>query len=143
MTADLRLQVICRYVAELAAFEGDVAGRLERAQQLSSGHPDILAAIQRLRPMVQTHRDQLATYLKDFGGAEPNEKMANLQSASREARVMDANRNEMTRTRCASSCDGCRGPDDDSTCLALWRRAPPPVPVDPPGEDQCVATTKL
>ena len=72
MTVDLRLQVIRRTVAELAALEGDMAGKLERAQQLSSGYPDALAAIQRLRPMVQTHRDQLATYLKDSGGAGPS-----------------------------------------------------------------------
>ena len=55
MTTDLRFQLIRRTVAELVAFEGEVAGRLERAQQLSSGHPDALAAIKRLQPMVQTH----------------------------------------------------------------------------------------
>ncbi|HYN00330.1 MAG TPA: hypothetical protein VET25_11335, partial [Aestuariivirgaceae bacterium] len=33
---------------------------LDRAQQLFSGHPDALAVIQRLRPMVQTHRDHAA-----------------------------------------------------------------------------------
>ncbi len=88
MTVDLRLQVIRRTVAELAASEGDVAGRLERAQQLSSGHPDTLAAIQRLRPMVQTHRDQLATYLKDFGGAEPRREATSPQSTSTEATAL-------------------------------------------------------
>ena len=88
MTVDLRLQVIRRTVAELAASEGDVAGRLERAQQLSSGHPDTLAAIQRLRPMVQTHRDQLATYLKDSGGAEPSRETTGPQSTSREATAL-------------------------------------------------------
>jgi PDZ domain len=85
MTADLKFPLIRRSVAELVAFEGEVAGRLERAQQLSSGHPDALAAIQRLRPMVQTHRDQLATYLKDSGGAEPSGETKSPQSASREA----------------------------------------------------------
>ena len=87
MTLDLRLQVIRRTVAELAASEGDVAGRLERAQQLSSGHPDTLAAIQRLRPMVQTHRDQLATYLKDSGGAEPSRETTS-QSTSRQSNAL-------------------------------------------------------
>ena len=88
MTVDLRLQVIRRTVAELAAFEAEVAGRLARAQQLSSGHPDALAAIQRLRPMVQMHRDQLATYLKDSGGAEPGGETASPQSASRETTAL-------------------------------------------------------
>ena len=88
MMVDLRLQVIHRTVAELAASEGDVAGRLERAQQLSSGHPDTLAAIQRLRPMVQTHRDQLATYLKESGGAEPSSEMTSRLSASRESNAL-------------------------------------------------------
>ena len=85
MTVALRPQVIRRSVAELVTFEGELAGRLERAQQLSSGHPDALAAIQRLRPMVQTHRDQLATYLKDSGGAGPSGETTSLQSTPREA----------------------------------------------------------
>jgi hypothetical protein len=76
MTINPRLQIIRRTVAELTASEGDVARRLERAEQLSSGHPDTLAAMQRLRPMVQTHRDQLATYLKDSGGAEPSRELS-------------------------------------------------------------------
>jgi len=88
MTADPRLQVIHRTVAELIAFEGEMAGRLERAQQLSSGHADALATIQRLRTMVQTHRDQLATYLKDSGGAEWRGKMRSPQSTSREATAL-------------------------------------------------------
>ena len=88
MTVDLRLQVMRRTVAELVAFEGEVAGRLERAQQLSSGHPDALAAIRRLRPMVQTHRDQLATYLKDSGGAEPSRETTSPLSISREAAAL-------------------------------------------------------
>jgi hypothetical protein len=88
MTVDLRLQVIRRTVAELVAFEGEVAGRLERAQQLSSGHPDALAAIQRLQPMVQTHHDQLASYLKDSGGAEPSRETRSPQDASREATAL-------------------------------------------------------
>lgn len=85
MTVDLRLNVIRRTVADLVAFEGEVAGRLERAQQLSSGQPEALAAIQRLRPMVQTHRDQLATYLKDSEGAEPSGGTMSPQRTSREA----------------------------------------------------------
>jgi len=88
MTVDLRLQVIRRTVAELVALEGDVAGRLERAQQLSSGHPDALATIQRLRPMVQTHRDQLAAYFKDSGGAGPSRETTSPQSASRESTAL-------------------------------------------------------
>lgn len=85
MTVDLRLMVIRRRVAELTAFEGEVAGKLEQAQQLSSGHPDAFTAIQRLQPMVQTHRDQLAIYLKDTGGAEPSGETTSPQSTSREA----------------------------------------------------------
>jgi hypothetical protein len=88
MTADLRFQVIRHTVAELVASEDEVAGRLERAQQLSSGHPDTLAAIQRLRPMVQTHRDQLATYLKESGGAKPSGEMTSPQSTSREGTAL-------------------------------------------------------
>ena len=100
MTVDLRLQVIRRTVAELAASEGDVAGRLERAQQLSSGHPDTLAAIQRLRPMVQAHRDQLATYLKDSGGAEPSRETTGPQSTSREATALSEALREIGRASC-------------------------------------------
>ncbi len=85
MTTNLRLQLIRRSVAELVAFEDEVAGRLEQAQQLSSGYPDALATIQRLRPMVQMHRDQLAIYLKDTCGAEPSGETTSLQSTSREA----------------------------------------------------------
>lgn len=85
MTVDLRLQIIHRTVAELVELEGELAGRLERAQQLFSGHPDAPAAIQRLRPMVQMHGDHLATYLKDFGGDEPNRETARPQSTSMEA----------------------------------------------------------
>jgi len=88
MMVDLRLQIIRRTVAELAASEDDVTGRLEQAQQLSSGHPDTLAAIQRLRPIVQTHHDQLATYLKDSGGAEPSRETTSPQSTSREATAL-------------------------------------------------------
>jgi hypothetical protein len=88
MTADLRLQVIRRTMAELVANEGEVAGRLERAQQLSAGHPDTLGAVERLRPMVQTHRDQLATYLKESGGAEASVKTTSPQSTSREATTL-------------------------------------------------------
>lgn len=96
MTADLRLQVIHRSVTELAALEGELAGRLERAQQLSSGHPDALAAIQRLRPTVQTHRDQLAAYLKESGGAEPSGETANPRSTPKEATVLS----ELLRDLC-------------------------------------------
>lgn len=85
MTADLRLQLIRSAVAELVANEREAAGRLERAWQLCAGHPDILAAIERLRSMVQTHRDQLAAYLKESGGAEPNDEMTSPRSTSREA----------------------------------------------------------
>ncbi|RUU01202.1 PDZ domain-containing protein [Mesorhizobium sp. USDA-HM6] len=88
MAADLRFQLIRRTVAELVANEGDVAGRLERAQQLSVGRPDTLAAVERLRPMVQTHRDQLATYLNESGGAEPSGKMTSPLSASRESNTL-------------------------------------------------------
>jgi hypothetical protein len=38
--------------------------------------------------MVQTHRDQLATYLKDSGGAEPSEETTSPQSTSKEATAL-------------------------------------------------------
>ena len=85
MTIDLRLQVIRRTVAELAALEADVAGRLGHARQLSSGYPVALAAMQRLWPMVQLHRDQLVTYLKDSGGSE---ETTNPRAATREATAL-------------------------------------------------------
>ena len=88
MTVDPRLQVIRRTVVELAASEDHVAARLERALQLSSGHLDTLAAIQRLRPMVQTHRDQLASYLKDSGGAKSSRETASPQAPSQEATAL-------------------------------------------------------
>ena len=88
MTVDLRPRVIRRTVAELVVFEGELAGRLERAQQLFSGHPDALAAIRRLRPMVQTHRDQLVAYLKDSGGAGPSGETTSPQSTSTEATAL-------------------------------------------------------
>lgn len=84
MTTDLRFQSIRRTVAELVALEAEVAGRLEQAQQLSSGYPDAIATIRRLQPMVQTHRDQLGFYLKDTGEAEPSGESAGPQPASRE-----------------------------------------------------------
>ena len=88
MTADPRLQEIRRTVAELVAAESEVARRLERAQQLSFGYPDALSAIQRLRPMVQTHRDQLGTYLKDSGGAGPSGETTSPQPTPREATAL-------------------------------------------------------
>lgn len=88
MTADLRFQIIRRTVTELVTNEGEVAGRLERAQQLSAGHPDILAALERLRPMVQTHCDQLATYLKESGGAELSGEMTSARSASMKSNAL-------------------------------------------------------
>ena len=98
MTADLRLMVVRRSVAELVGFEGELAGRLERAQQLSSGHPDALAVVQRLRSMVLTHRDQLATYLKDSGRPEPSGETANSQSTPREATALS----EVLRDLCVT-----------------------------------------
>lgn len=88
MTVDLRLQAIRRAVLELIGFEGEIAGTLEQAQQLASGHTAALAAIQRLRPMVQTHRDQLTTYLKDSGGAEPSGETASPLPTPREATAL-------------------------------------------------------
>ncbi len=76
MTVDPRLRTIRRGVVELIGFEAEIARKLEQAQQPASGHADALAAIQRLRPMVQTHRDQLASYLEHSGGAEPTGEMA-------------------------------------------------------------------
>jgi hypothetical protein len=80
MTADPRLQVIHRTVAELVAFEDELAARLERAQHLAGGYPDALAAIQRLRAMVRTHRDQLAAYLADTARVEPSAETTSRQS---------------------------------------------------------------
>jgi hypothetical protein len=88
MTVDLRLQVIRRAVLELIGFEGEVAGKLEQAQQLTTGHADAFAVIQRLRPMVQTHRDRLAAYLLGPYGAEPGGEAAKPQSATGEASAL-------------------------------------------------------
>ena len=88
MTADLRFQSIRRAVAEVVANEGEAAGRLERAQQLSAGHSDSLAAIQRLRPMVQLHCDELAAYLKESGPAEPSCEITSPLSASRQSNAL-------------------------------------------------------
>jgi PDZ domain len=88
MVFDPRSQVIRRTVADLAALESEVAGRLERAQQLSSGHPDVIAAILRFRPMVQTHRDQLATYLRDSGGVETSGETTSPQYTPSEAAAL-------------------------------------------------------
>jgi hypothetical protein len=88
MTSDLRFQLIRRAVAELVANESEVARRLERAQQLSAGQPATLTAIERLRPMVQTHRDQLANYLKESGGAEPSGATTSPLSASRKSNAL-------------------------------------------------------
>lgn len=71
MTVDLKLEAFGRSLSELVALESDVAGRIEQARQLSSGRPEALAAVQQLWTMVQTHRDQLAAYLKDTDGAMP------------------------------------------------------------------------
>lgn len=88
MATDLRSQIIRRTVAELVAFEREVAGMLERAQQLSSGHPDVLSAIHGLRPMVLMHRDQLAAYLKDVGGVEPSGETTSPQPTSSKATAL-------------------------------------------------------
>jgi hypothetical protein len=88
MASDLELQAIRRTVAELVTFQSEVAGRLERAQQQSSGYPDALAVIQSLQPMVQAHRDQLAIYLKDSGEAEPSGETTTPRAASRETTVI-------------------------------------------------------
>jgi hypothetical protein len=88
MTADLRFQLIRRTVAEVVANEGDVAGRLERAQLLSAGHFDSLAAIERLQQMVQTHRDELAAYLKESDLGEPSGEITSPLSASRQSNAL-------------------------------------------------------
>lgn len=88
MTADLRFQLIRRTVTELVANEGEVAGRLERAEQLSAGHPDILAVIERLRPMVQLHCDELAAYLKESGPAEPSGEITSPLSVLRQSNAL-------------------------------------------------------
>lgn len=84
MTVDRRLELIRHAVAEIAAFEGEMAASLDRAQHLSKGHPDALAAIRHLQPIVQTHRDQLAVYLEDTGGAEPSGETTSPRSISTE-----------------------------------------------------------
>jgi hypothetical protein len=103
MTADRRLQVIRRTVAELSVLEGDVAGKLERTQQLSSRHPDTLAAIQRLRPMIQEHRDQLSKYLNSPGGTEMSLDTTMPHPASTEATTLSDELQEICLTfhRCA------------------------------------------
>lgn len=103
MTADPRLQAIHRTVLELAGFEDELAERLERAQQLSAGYPDARDAIQRLRPMVQAHRDLLAAYLKESGGAEPGKETTSSQSTWREATALSELLRELSMAfhRCA------------------------------------------
>jgi membrane-associated protease RseP (regulator of RpoE activity) len=96
MTADRRFQLVCHTVAELITIEGEVAGGLERAQRLSSGHPEPLAAIERLRPMVLEHREQLSTYLKDHGGAEPSGETVTPQPASGEANALSLELRELS-----------------------------------------------
>jgi hypothetical protein len=88
MTGDPRLQVIRRAVGELIIFEGELAGKLERAQRLSFEHPEALAAVQRLRPMVRTHRDRLTAYLKESGGTELNGQATELQSELRQSAAL-------------------------------------------------------
>jgi PDZ domain len=84
MTVNRRLELIRHAVAELAAFEGEMAASLDRAKHLSKGHPDALAAIRHLQPIVQTHRDQLVVYLEDTGGAEPSGETTSPRSISTE-----------------------------------------------------------
>lgn len=88
MTADLRSQTIHRSVTELFALEGEVAARLERAQRLSAGHPDTLAAIQRLQPIVQSQTVRLAAYLRDFGSAESSRESKSSPFTSSEVTVL-------------------------------------------------------
>jgi hypothetical protein len=85
MNADQKFQVIHRTVSELVALEGELARRLERAEHFFSEYPDALAAMQRLRPMVQTHRNQLVGYLKESGGVERSGETASPKSASTDA----------------------------------------------------------
>lgn len=82
---DHTLHIIRRTVAELVAFETALAGRLERARQLSLGCPDAVVTIQHLQPMVQAHRDQLVTYLIESCAVEPDEEMASPQPTMQEA----------------------------------------------------------
>lgn len=88
MTNELRLQVIRRTVTDLVGFEHELAERLERAQQLSSGYPDALAAISSFRLMVQSNRDALATYLKDSLGAKPSEETTRPRATPREVTTL-------------------------------------------------------
>jgi PDZ domain len=88
MVFDTSSHEIRRTVADIAALESEVAGRLERVQQLSSGHPDLIAAMQRFRPMVQTHRDRLATYLGDLGGVEASWETTSSQYTPRVAAAL-------------------------------------------------------
>lgn len=85
MMVDRGREPIRHAVAELVAFEDEMAASLDRAQHLSMGHPDALAAIRHLQPIVQTHRDQLALYLEDVRGAETSTETTSLRSRSTEA----------------------------------------------------------
>lgn len=80
MTTDHRLQAIRRAVAELVVFEGEVGLKVQRARQVLLGPPGVPAAVERFGPMVQTHRDHLASYLKDSIGGNPSGETTTSQS---------------------------------------------------------------
>lgn len=90
MSIDLRARVIRRAVADLITLVGEIAARLARAQRLSTDYPDALSVIERLRPVVQAHFDQLVSYLDETGGAEASGELAIREPApAGEAAVLD------------------------------------------------------
>lgn len=58
-------------------------------QQLSSGQPAILAIIQRIGPMVQSHRDKLDKYVAELAGADATGDMTDRQSDSGSSTLSD------------------------------------------------------
>jgi PDZ domain len=106
MAHDPRLDAIHRSVADLLACEGDVAGRLERARVLAAGNPDALAVFDRFRPLVQAHRDQLASYLSNSGGAGPGGETARHRPAPTEPAILSEFLRELSLAfhDCALTC---------------------------------------
>lgn len=69
MTYDPRHQLIRQRVEDLAAAEGDVAALLDHAMARPHAPANAMSSLQRLRPMVGAHLEELASYLEDHGAA--------------------------------------------------------------------------
>jgi len=74
MTQDLRLRTLHAAVTELVAFETNFEGTLDRERQSEGRNPEVAATIEQLLPVSQTHRSQLANYLKTLGSVPAGAK---------------------------------------------------------------------